>query len=152
LRKGELSIKQPSLALDDINVDVDITGSDLRVRRASAKLGGGTLEATARMPLRGRDAFSVTAGLTARGVRVNVADGVNLTADADVEASYASGQRPDGQKTLPELKGTVALTSFSYTRPIVLSLDLSQLGKAKATTVDTYDPANDIVHFSLNVV
>ena len=152
LRKGELAIKATPISLDDVNVDLDIAGGDLRVTRASAKLGGGTIEATGRMPLRGRDAGSAKVTLNARGVKLVVAEGVNFTADADIDGSYQPGARPDGQKNLPDVKGTVSLTSFSYTRPIVLSVDLTQLAKNKATAVDTYDPANDVVHFNLNVV
>ncbi|HVY45766.1 MAG TPA: translocation/assembly module TamB domain-containing protein [Minicystis sp.] len=152
LRKGELALKSPALSLDDVNVDVDVAGGDLRVRRATAKLGGGTLEATARMSLRGKDAGAATATLSAKGVKVAVAEGVNLTADADLEASYAPSARAQGQRPLPDVKGTVSLTSFSYTRPIVLSVDLSQLGRQTRTVVDTYDPANDVVHFTINVV
>src|SRR6185436_18781770 len=59
------------------------------------------------------------------------------------------GQTP----ALPELKGTVSLTSFSYTRPIAMSVNLGQLaGRAQRTTVESYDPADDFVRFNLVVV
>jgi translocation and assembly module TamB len=52
------------------------------------------------------------------------------------------------------VKGTVALTSFRYSRPIVMNVDLGQLtGRGKgARAVDTYDPADDVVRFDVLVV
>ncbi|HEY4117634.1 MAG TPA: translocation/assembly module TamB domain-containing protein [Byssovorax sp.] len=152
LRKGELNTSDPPLAFDEVNVDLEVVQGDLRIKRATARLGGGTIEITGRMPLRGRDAFTATATLTAHGVRLNVAEGVNFTTDAEIEATYAPGAKENGQRNIPEVKGTVSLVSFNYTRPIVLSLDLAQLSRPQRTNVDTYDPANDVVHFNLNVV
>lgn len=153
LRRGELNIKGLPSALEDINIDVDIGGGDARLRRAEAKIGGGTLTMTGRMPLRGPEAGAASASITARGVKVPVADGILLTADADLEASYSSALASvRGQKTLPDVKGTVTLTSFTYTRPIALSMSLSQLGRGQKTAVDSYDPADDVLRFNVTLV
>src|SRR5262249_2888158 len=149
LSHGELNLKGFPTALQDINIDVDIGGGDARLRRAEAKVGGGVITMTGRMPLRGPEAGAASANITARGVKVPIADGIVLTANADLEASYSSalgGVR--GQKNLPDVKGTVSLTSFTYTRPIALSLSLSQLGRGQKTAVDSYDPADDVVRFN----
>jgi translocation and assembly module TamB len=111
------------------------------------------VQVTGRIPLRGTETGAFEANITARGVKLPVADGINLTADADLSASYRPGAPSDrGQRNLPDVKGTVELTSFSYTRPIALNLSLSQLGRAPRTNVETYDPANDFVRFNINVV
>ncbi len=103
------------------------------------------------MPLRGPDAGAVSATITARGVKVPAAEGVNFTADADLEASYRPGGSGAGAaRSLPDVKGTVSLTSFSYTRPI--ALNLSQLGRGQRATVDAYDPADDVVKFAITLV
>jgi translocation and assembly module TamB len=153
LRKGELQIKGVPVGLSDTNVDVEIVGGDARIKRAVARLGGGTVEVRGRVPLRGPEAGAFSANITARGVKVPVADGVNLTADAELEASYrptALAER--GQRSLPDVKGSVELTAFSYTRPIALNVSLSQLGRPARTNVETYDPANDFVRFNVNLV
>ena len=152
LTKGELEVKGVPVALTDINVEVGISDGDARLKRASAKLGGGVVEVSGRMPLRGADAGAFTANITARGVKLPVDEGVNLTADAQLEASYRPGVDESGRRSVPDLKGTVELTKFSYTRPIALNLNLSQLGRAPRTKVDSYDPANDVVRFNVNLV
>lgn len=153
LRKGELSVEGSPLALSDIDIDIDIGGGDVRLKKASAKVGGGTLSATGRMPLRGLEVGAASLAIEARGVKLPVADGINLTADADMEASYIPAKDGESGRNLPDLKGTIALTSFSYTRPIAMSVSLGQLtGRPQRTDVESYDPANDLLRFSLNVV
>jgi translocation and assembly module TamB len=151
LRKGELSLKGVPLGMREMEVDIDIVDGDARLKRAVAHVGAGTLQATGRMPLRGPDAGSFLANINARGVKLPVADGIDLTADAELEATYRVAP-PGAPRSLPEVKGTVELTHFSYTRPIALNLSLSQLGRAPRTNVDTYDPANDVVRFNVDLV
>ena len=149
VRKGELQLKGVPVGMSDVNITVAVADGEARLKQAFAKVGGGTVQATGRMPLRGADTGAFSANITARGVKLPVADGINLTADAELEASY----RPSAAgRNLPDVKGTVELTQFNYTRPIALNLSLSQLGRAPRTTVDTYDPASDFVHFNVNLV
>lgn len=151
LRDGSVRIEGSPLALDDIDVDIEIGGGDARLKKASARVGGGTLVATGRMPVRGLDFGAASVNIEARGVKMPVADGINLTADADLEASFIPGG--EGERNLPDVKGTISLTSFSYTRPIAMSVSLGQLtGRGQRTEVETYDPKGDFVRFSLNVV
>lgn len=154
IRGGELDIKDPRLSLEAITVDVEIGDGDVKVTRATANVGGGTVAVTARLPVRGLEFGTATATITARGVRVPVADGVNMTANADIDATYRpGGTEESGERSLPDLKGTVSLTSFSYTRPIAMSVNLGQLtGKPQRTEVDTYNPDDEVVRFNLNVV
>jgi translocation and assembly module TamB len=154
LSKGELGLREWPVALSDVFVDVAIGDGEARVTRATANVGTGTVSAKARIPIRGLELGQATAELAVRGVKLPVADGVQLTADADLEASFLPGERDtSGEATLPDVKGTVSLLSFSYTRPIAMSLDLSQLtGKSQRTKVATYDPADDVLRFHVNVV
>jgi translocation and assembly module TamB len=153
VRKGELSIEGSPLTVSDLDVDIDIGGGAVRLKKATAEVGGGTLEAWGIVPVRGLELGAASFEIRARGVKLPVADGINLTADADLQASYVPGAAGEGERNLPDLKGTVSLTSFSYTRPIAMSVSLGQLtGQPQRTAVETYDPANDVVKFSLNVV
>src|SRR6185437_15395821 len=72
-------------------------------------------------------------------------------ADAKLEALYRFALLGQ-QRSVPDVKGTVELTQFSYTRPMGLNLALSQLGRPSRTNVETYDPDNDIVHFNVTLV
>ena len=110
LRKGELALKGVPVSLSDVTVDVDITGSDVRLTKAFARVGGGTVQVTGRLPLRGPEAGSFLSSVVARGVKVPIADGINVTADAQLEASYrpaADAER--GRRAVPEVKGPVEL-------------------------------------------
>jgi translocation and assembly module TamB len=84
-------------------------------------------------------------------VKMPVADGVTLTADADLEATLPPFSE-SGEQRLPYVKGNVELTSFSYTRPIELAVNLAQIGARSRTAVEAYDPKNDSLRFDLNVV
>ncbi|MFO0761503.1 MAG: translocation/assembly module TamB domain-containing protein [Byssovorax sp.] len=150
LRKGELKLAALPVPLSDINLDVEIGSSDLRLKNARARVGGGTIEIGGRMPFRGADAGAASGNLIARGVKVPVAEGVDVTADADLEMTYQPSSDPS-VRSLPDVKGNVSLTSFQYTRPIGLSLSLNQLGNSQRTSVETYDPADDVVKFAITV-
>ena len=116
LQKGELALKGVPVALGDMTVDVDITGGDVRLKKAFARVGGGTVQATGRLPLRGPEAGSFLANITARGVKVPVADGINLTADAELEASYRPAVDAErGRRAVPDVKGTVSSSPSSAT-------------------------------------
>lgn len=151
LRRGDLNLKGVPLALHDIEIDIDITGADARIKRATARVGGGTLEVTGRMPLRGPDAGAVSATITARGVKVPAAEDVTFTADADLEASYRPPSGNAGAaRSLPDVKGNVSLTSFSYTHP--MTLNPSEFARSPRSSVKTYDPAQDVVKFAITLV
>jgi translocation and assembly module TamB len=151
LHRGELALKGLPVALSDVDVDVEIADGDARLKSAHARVGGGQVEVTGRMPLRGPDAGAVSANIDAKGVKLPVADGVTITADAQLLASYLPGA-PGGQRAIPDVKGTVELTQFSCTRVLARSINAPQLGRAQRTDVDAYDPADDFVHFNVKLV
>ena len=154
LKKGELAFKGSPISLDDLFVDVEIGNGEVRMTRGTATVGGGTVSVKARLPVHGLELGTATATITARGLKLPVADGVDLTADGDLEATYRPGASDiAGEKNLPDVKGTVSLTSFNYTRPITMSVNLSQLtGKSQRTNVETYDPNDDFVRFHVTLV
>lgn len=153
LRKGALRLMGFPLGFDDVELDVAVGGGDVRLTRASALVGGGTLSMTGRMPVRGLEVGTASFTIEAKGVKVPVTEGVNLTADANLEATFAPGASVEGERNLPFVKGTIGLTSFTYSRPIAISVNIGQLtGKPKRTEVESYDPNGDFVRFSLNVV
>jgi translocation and assembly module TamB len=153
LRKGELALTGSTLGLDDVSVDVAIGGGELRVTHASATVGAGTLDMTGRVPLIGFGFGAASANITARNIKVPVGDGIDLTANADLVASYKPDSALPSYQNLPNVQGTVQIASFAYTRPIALSLNLNELSKSiRRTEVESYDPTQDFVSFDVNVV
>jgi translocation and assembly module TamB len=135
-----------------VQVVVQVSPEEIVVTRASARVGSsGSLRATARLPLRGLELAGATAELEARDVRLPIADGVRLAADASLLASYVPPADPNAH-AVPNVTGTVELRAFSYTRPMAFTVDLDQLTGRGPTEVDIYDPAQDLVAFDLNVV
>ncbi len=150
LKNGELSLKGLPVGLNDVQVEIEIGAGDIRIKRAVAKIGAGTISVTGGVPIHGLDLGTANAKITVKDVKLPVAEGVQITADAQLEATL----RPtadDADQRLPEVKGDVQLTSFSYTRPIELAVNLGQLGSRTRTAVETYDPKNDSLRFDLSV-
>jgi translocation and assembly module TamB len=150
LKNGALSVKGLPVGLNDVQVEIDVGAGDIRIKKATARLGTGTLTVTGGVPIHGTDLGTANAKITLRGVKLPIAEGVQVTADADLEATLHPST-DDAEQRLPEVKGDVKLTSFSYTRPIELAVNLGQLGSRTRTAVETYDPKNDSLRFDLNV-
>ncbi|WP_437533119.1 translocation/assembly module TamB domain-containing protein [Sorangium sp. So ce726] len=153
LKEGELDVVGLPVSLDDIDVEIAIGGDQVRLTKASARVGTGTVTAVGHMPVRGLTLGTAQASIVATGVKLPVAEGVNLTANANLTASFRPGVEDDasGEKNLPRVEGKITLTSFSYTRPILMSMDLGDLTGRQRTTVQTYDPADDVVRFDVTV-
>ncbi len=154
LRGGSVRFTGTSLGLDDVDVDVIVESGVIRGVRGAAQVGGGTVAVTGRLPLEGLGFGTATAEITAKGVRVPLADGIELTADANLEASYRPPGLGTAQKSIPEVRGTVSIASFRYTRPVSLSLDLARLSgqRPRRTEVDAYNPDGDRIRFEIDVV
>lgn len=153
LRDGSVRFTGTTLGLDDVEIDLVVDAGEVRVVRGTGRVGGGTVAVTGRLPLEGLDVGTATASITAKQVRLPLAEGIDVTADADLEATYRPPPPGSGETTLPDVRGTVSIVSFRYTRPITMSLDLSNLtGKPRRTEVEAYDPAGDVVRFEIDVV
>ena len=153
LDDGMLRIKGVPLPLDDLDVDVRVRGGEVSIRRATARVGNtGRVALNGRLPLSGVDIQGADATLVATDVKVPVADGVKLTADARLRITYSAHNDDNGSANLPNVTGRVTLKNFSYTRPMSFRLDLDQLTGGGRTEVDTYKPENDTVNFDVSLV
>ncbi|WP_437510560.1 translocation/assembly module TamB domain-containing protein [Sorangium sp. So ce1099] len=154
LKEGELDVVGLPVSLDDIDVEIAIGGDQVRLMKATARVGTGTVTAVGQMPVRGLSLGTATASIVATGVKLPVAEGVNLTANANLNATFRPGVEDEeaGEKNLPLVMGTVTLTSFSYTRPILMAVDLGDLTGRQRTAVQTYDPAADVARFDVTVL
>jgi len=151
LDDGALSIRGFPVPIDDINVRVMVSERELKLERASARVGAGEVRATGTLPVKGFDFGTATAALTARNIHVPVIDGVNMTMDADLTASW-SARIDEAERNIPRVVGDVTLTSFEYTRPVTIDADISSLAqRGKRTHFELYDPAEDLVDFEIRL-
>jgi len=151
LEHGELSIRGLPLPVSDIEVALRIGGNELRIEKASAKVGSGTLSLSGVAPLQGLNLGAARIAITARELALPMNDGIRAVADADLNLGF----RPTdsgGERELPRLTGEVTLRSFDYTRPVLMTADISSLAqRGKRTEVNTYDPADDVVQFEVRL-
>ncbi|NUP07672.1 MAG: hypothetical protein HOW73_16615 [Polyangiaceae bacterium] len=151
LRDGALAITDVPATLEQIAVDIALGDGEVRVTKATASVGAGTIDVTGRIPIEGLGYGTGSATITARGVKLPVGEGIDVVSDADLDLTIPASWRTDDP--LPELRGTVSVTSFLYKRPIALSLDLGELSRTIGRSeVDAYDPEGDFLKFALKIV
>ena len=151
LEHGELSIRGLPLPVSDIELSLRISGNELKIERASAKVGSGTLQVSGSAPLLGTDLGAARFAITARELALPMNDGIRAVADADLNLAFKPNVG-DGERELPRVTGDVSLRSFDYTRPVLMTADISSLAqRGKRTEVNSYDPAEDVVQFEVRL-
>jgi len=152
INQGMVRIKGFAQTIENIHVKVLVSPSEIEVAEATAQVGStGKLSLKARVPLRGFQITGASATLEARGIKLPIADGIRLTADASLGASYTAALEGSA-KQLPNITGTVTLTSFTYSRPMSFMVDVSQLANRAPTEIESYDPRDDVFSFDINVI
>ncbi len=155
LRNAMLRVKGVPVPFDDINIDIRIDETEARIHRASARVGNtGQLAMSGRMPLHNLSVSGGEATLVATDVKLPVADGVKLTADARLHASYDPKQK--GKLALPNITGRITIKQLQYTRamnfqPTVGAVVVDQI-TSKRRSVATYNPADDWIRFDVALV
>jgi len=151
LEHGELAIHGLPLPVSDIDVALRVEGNELRIERASAKVGSGTLQATGGAPLLGLNLGAARFAISARGLALPLNEGIRALADADLNFSFKPSSS-GVEHELPRITGDVQLRSFDYTRPVTMTADISSLAqRGKRTEVNSYDPADDVVQFEIRL-
>ena len=145
LRDGSLALVGFPTTIEDIAVDVSLGDGELRVTKASASVGAGTVDISGRVPLIGLGYGTGSATITGRGLKLPAGEGIDVVVDADLDLTLPASDRKEG--VLPDLRGRVDVSSFSYTRPISLIGELTKtIGK---TEVTDFDPAGDLLSFNV---
>jgi translocation and assembly module TamB len=151
LRDGALQVRGAPVSLDDLQVVAKVDEREISISQATARAGGGTVSLTARAPLRGFEVGELSARLTATDVRLPVIEGVDMSTNAELVATWAP-PLSDGPRRKVLVTGNVGIASFVYTRPITISADFDSLAKrGKRTSVSLYDPDDDTVDFAISV-
>jgi translocation and assembly module TamB len=153
LKKGEVTFRGFPMPLSDVNVDLAIGGGEVRVVRSTATVGGGTVSIAGRAPINGFRLGDVTSIVTAKGVSVPIVEGIAMTCDADLRAEWKEKSSEEEESVLPRISGDIALTSFSYTRPIGIgTADIGAIAQRdRRKLFEAYDPADDFVTFDLRL-
>jgi translocation and assembly module TamB len=152
LEHGSLKVEGFPVALEEVELAARVDEREVRVERARARIGSGTVQASGRAPLRGLELGEATLRVSANDLRLPFADGIDGAADAELLVSW----RPpsdEGPKTRASITGEVSLANFVYTRPVVIAAaGIDRLGKSgKRTQVDAYDPDRDFVDLFIAV-
>ena len=153
LEHGELAIHGLPLPVSDIQMALRVDGNELRIERASARVGAGTLQVTGGAPLVGMNLGAARFAITARSLALPMNDGIRAVADADLNLAVKAIAPGDAaERELPRVTGDVTLRSFEYTRPVTMTADISSLAqRGKRTEVNAYDPAEDVVQFEVRL-
>lgn len=147
---GEVEVKGLKTPISDLNVEVLVDPSQVRVTKGSARIGNGQLRLTGRAPIQGTSLGTARADLEIEGLALSLEDGIRVTLDSKLRAVYQPSE--SGVRSLPRVDGEVTVTSFDYTRPMSMTADLSTLAKrGQRTQVESYDPAEDVVEFDIQL-
>lgn len=138
--------------LTDVDIELRVQGTEAVLRRASARVGAGTVSFT-RPGRPGRLSFAGTrferldVPIVVRGLSISPMEGADVGLDVDATLRWAAGE------DLPMVQGDVDITRARYSRPIPLSADLAGRlqGGGQSAPSAPYDPANDLVRLDLTV-
>jgi translocation and assembly module TamB len=154
LANGAIALRGSPQSISELDLSIKVMPGELIIEHGEFSVGGGRVKLNGNAPLTGFRLGELRTFITARNVALPLAPGVQATADADLRARWLpSATQGDAQKrTLPQLVGNVTLNSFSYSRPVKMAVNISDLAqRGKRTEFDAYQPEGDVVSFDLNV-
>lgn len=149
---GRLLVSRLESPVEQLELSAALDSTGLSIRQGSARVGGGTLTLSGNAPLDGTRLGRVAFGLRARNVALPMGDGIRVTVDSDLQATYDPPRPNDAPGRLPRVTGTVDIVSAEYRRPMTVTADLAALtARGKKTEVDAYDPSRDNVELDVLV-
>ncbi|MEO8177504.1 MAG: translocation/assembly module TamB domain-containing protein [Deltaproteobacteria bacterium] len=154
LANGSVHLRGSPQSISELDLTIKVMPGELIIEQGEFSIGGGRVRLRGNAPLTGFHLGELRAFITARNVALPLAPGVHATADADLRARWQPGGAPgDAQKrTLPQLVGNVMLSSFTYSRPVKMAVNITDLAqRGRRTEFDAYQPEGDMVSFDLNV-
>jgi translocation and assembly module TamB len=149
IRGGEIVVP-PVGAVSGIDVDLRADRHEIRIEHATAKAAGGTVALAGHVPINNLALGAAELIVKATSLRLAPADGITVALDADLRVTADLGaQSTLERKPLPRITGDVTISAFDYTRPMSLTTNLSSIGSARRTRVETYDVEADVVSFDV---
>jgi translocation and assembly module TamB len=152
LAGGEVQLRGMSTPVSDLQLALNVENDEVRVTKASARIGTGSVKVSGSAPLRGFVIGEARAEITARQISLPIADGVKSSVDADLVALWEPPGAEGEERKLPKLTGTVTVRNFEYTRPVTMTADIAALAqRGKRTQFESYDPADDFLDLDLTI-
>jgi translocation and assembly module TamB len=148
---GSLALRGAPATLDDLDLELHIDEREVRVKDATAQLGGGKITFSARAPIKNLELGVITGTAEMTDLRLPIAEGVDATIDASLAGAWAPPTLAEPGFRKAKLSGDVSIARFLYTRPIQVSASFDTLGKAKRQSVNVYDPARDLVDLDVEI-
>jgi len=131
--------------LRDVNVDVAVDRREIRVLRASARLGDGVVDATGESTITGLLPGVARLAVRARGVHLAIAPGIDAAFDSDASVLADVRRLLRGDPHAVVVTGDAALDGLVYRRP----LDI--VGAASGDKGKDFDPSRELVDLALRL-
>lgn len=148
VNRGEIELRNFDVPITGIELELGLSGSELRIERGQAKVGSGTLELKGNAPVVGLEVGLARLQLRAKDVVLPERFGVKGLADAELETVI----EPRNSNIRPRITGQVWLDALEYSRPVTMTADVAQLAqRGRRSNVEAYDPADDVVDFDLQL-
>lgn len=152
LENGEISVRGLPSSISDLEVAIAVDSGELRITRAFAKVGSGTISVQGSAPLRGFSLGAARAVVRARQLALPLDQGMKATVDANLVANWKPPSDSDAERSLPRVTGDITVRSFEYTRPVTMTADITSLAqRGRRTEFEAYDPADDFVEFDVTL-
>jgi translocation and assembly module TamB len=152
LENGEIFVRGLPSSISDLQLAVAVDSGELRITKASAKVGSGSITMQGSAPLRGFQLGAARIVMRAKQLALPLEHGVKATVDANLVATWAPPSDSDRDRSLPRVTGDVSVRSFEYTRPVTMTADISSLAqRGRRTEFEAYDPADDFVEFDVTL-
>jgi translocation and assembly module TamB len=146
LSDGSLHSSALPQPIEDLDLTLRFTGTELSIERARARYGPSSVDLSGGIVrVRGREIERVDVPLVVRNFSFEPISGAEVALDADARVSFADGDN------IPTINGDITLGRVRYTRPVDLSIIQESNGVSSSASAEPYDPSQDRVQLALNV-
>lgn len=148
--KGAFSFKQFGMPLVGVDGTIKIDPKrGVTIEKLHGELGGGAIDATGGVALKGASVGDADFRFAMRGVHMRQGEGMSMTFDSDLHVTWSPPE--PGEKPKPaRVEGAVDVESFLYEKQIKI-FDVSAIQAAKRTEVENYDPDRDLVSWDVEI-
>lgn len=151
LRDSALALRAIPVPIEHANVDIRLDEREIKLERANAQVGGGSVTIVGSLPIQGFNLGTAVANVTARNVSLPLVEKVKMTVDADLSVTW-SARVGDDERSLPRVVGDITLVNFEYARPMNINADIGKLAqRGRRTSFEVYNPDDDFVGFEVRI-
>ncbi|MGE5787286.1 MAG: translocation/assembly module TamB domain-containing protein, partial [Myxococcales bacterium] len=148
IQHGEVELRNFEMPVTGIELQLALSGNELRIEQGQARIGSGTIELQGSAPVSGLEVGMARVELKARNLVLPERLGVKGLADADLETEID----PRNPEARPRVTGQVWLDGLEYSRPVTMRADVTTLTqRGRRSSVESYDPSDDVLDFDLQI-